>query len=359
MKDTIHSTLYVKDKHSIADAGYHELSMLSDLPYITQIKKLRHELNSHYDIRKVPGDIIGVQQSLTARLIPRLTSIVENATDKVHSCFRVKLTGDGTQIDRGLTVVNVAFTILEEGNKARSASGNHSIGIFKVSEDYHALISAMQDIITEAKSLKNVTINNTTYEIKYFLGGDMKFLALVCGIDSATCIYPCIWCKCPKGERHNMKLKWSITDEQQGARTVEEITTMSKLGKNNKNKYNCSHEPMFSFIPIQRVVIDTLHLFLRISDVLINLLIRDIRVLDATNNNKVTTNYMIVYQNFLNEACKIHFRFYTDKESKALKWRDLTGPEKKRLLERIDIPTLFHRIQEKMMFRSCGVTLVD
>ena len=118
-----------------------------------------------------------------------------------------------------------------------------------------------------------MTINNTTYEIKYFLGGDMKFLALVCGIDSATCTYPCIWCKCPKEERHNMKLKWSITDEQQGARGVEEITTMSKLCKNNKNKYNCSHEPMFSFIPIHQVVIDTLHLFLRISDVLINLLI--------------------------------------------------------------------------------------
>ena len=82
--------------------------MLSDLPYITQIKKLKHELNSHYDIRKAPGDITGVQQSLTARLIPCLTSLVENATDKVPSCFRVKLTGDGTQIGRGLTVVNVA-----------------------------------------------------------------------------------------------------------------------------------------------------------------------------------------------------------------------------------------------------------
>ena len=168
----------------------------------------------------------------------------------VPSCFRVKLTGDGTQIGRGLTIVSVAFTILEEGNKACSASGNHSIGIFKISEDYHTLISAMQDIITEAKSLKNVTINNTTYEIKYLLGGDMKFLALVCGTDSATFTYPCIWCKCPKEERHNMKLKWLITDEQQGARTVEDITTMSKLGKNNKNKYNWSHEPMFSFIPI-------------------------------------------------------------------------------------------------------------
>ena len=61
VKDTMHSTLYVKDKYSIADAGYHELSMLSDLPSSSQIKKLKHKLNSRYNIKKAPGNIIGVQ----------------------------------------------------------------------------------------------------------------------------------------------------------------------------------------------------------------------------------------------------------------------------------------------------------
>ena len=50
---------------------------------------------------------------------------------------------------------------------------------------------------------------------------------------------------------------------------------------------------------------------------------------------------MIVYQQFLNDACKIRFKFYTDKESKCLKWRDLTGPKKKRLFGLIEIPSLF------------------
>ena len=117
VRDTMHSTLYIKDKHSIADAGYHELSMHSDLPCSSQLKKLKYELNSNYDIRKAPGDTIGVQQSLKARLTPRLTRIVQNATENMPSYFRIKLTGDGTQIGRGFNVVNVAFTILEEGNK--------------------------------------------------------------------------------------------------------------------------------------------------------------------------------------------------------------------------------------------------
>jgi len=52
----------------------------------------------------------------------------------------------------------------------------------------------------------------------------MKFFAIVCGIESATATYSCIWCKCPKEKRYKMELKWSITDTKQGARTVEEIS---------------------------------------------------------------------------------------------------------------------------------------
>ena len=159
-----------------------------------------------------------------------ITNIINNKQgENVPSCFRVKLTGDGTQIGRGFTVVNVAFTILEEGEKAHSAAGNHSIGIFKVCEsDYNALYEALQDII-EASDLKYITINGNKHNIKYFLGGDIKFLALVCGIQSATSTHSCIWCKIPKDERHKMELKWSISDTQYGARTIEEYLTCLSL----------------------------------------------------------------------------------------------------------------------------------
>jgi len=41
-----------------------------------------------------------------------------------------------------------------------TAQGNHGIVIFKVlKSDYDALYEAMQDIITEAKELKEITIN--------------------------------------------------------------------------------------------------------------------------------------------------------------------------------------------------------
>jgi len=227
--NTLQSTLYVKDRYTISDHSYPELSMLSNLPSSSKIKKLKSQMNSQYDIKKVRGNIVGVQQSLKSRLHLCLKSIVDNTEpENMPSCFRIKLTGDGMQIGRGYSVINIAFTISEEGTKACSAQGNHSIGIFKVSEsDYDALNEALQDIINEAKDLKTITINDKSHSLEYFLGRDTKFLALVNGIGSANAKHSCIWCKCPSDERNNMQKIWPITDSELGARNIEEIKTMS------------------------------------------------------------------------------------------------------------------------------------
>ena len=117
-----------------------------------------------------------------------------------------------------------------------------------------------------------------------------------------------------------MSLAWSITDPAKGARTVE-ITKLS-LERETK-RFNCCRAPLFSFIPMHRVVIDSLHLFLRITDVLINLLIRDLRIVDgiekATGIDLEKTNATNVkaYEKFLNDSCKIRFQWYIDKRQSS------------------------------------------
>jgi len=96
---------------------------------------------------------------------------------------------------RGITVVNIPFTILEEGNRACLSSGNHSFTILKVHKSDCKLCDAMQYIVIEVCNLKSVTINDKEYKIECFLGGYMKFLAIISGIESATTTYSCIWCK--------------------------------------------------------------------------------------------------------------------------------------------------------------------
>ena len=95
----------------------------------------------------------------------------------------------------------LAFTILEEDNLALSVRGNHSIAILRVSKNYNDLLQSLQDIISEAQDLETVTINDISNQIQLFLGGDWKFLAIICGLESATSQHACIWCKCSKTER--------------------------------------------------------------------------------------------------------------------------------------------------------------
>ena len=206
-------------------------------------------MNSKFDISPCPNGIIEVQQSLRVCIAFHIKSLSEKTKKNTDlpSTIKVKLTGDGTRIARGLNVVNFAFTILEEGAKAQSVAGNHTIAIMKVS-------SGLKDICQEARDLDVITIDEKVYKITFFL-------TTVNGLESANADFACIWCKCAKTQHFNMNLQWSNNDVKKGARTIEEISKKAKLPKRSKDRYSCCREPIFPFIPIDHVVIDTLHLF--------------------------------------------------------------------------------------------------
>ena len=222
-----------------------------------------------------------------------------------------------------------------------------------MAENYDNLAAALEDICNEGKQLKSITINDKSYEIETYLGGDLKSLAMVCGIDAVNCEHACVWCKCPRLERWDMSQQWSISDTAKGARTIEEI---ARLASTKQHRFNCSRKPLFSFIPIHLVIIDTLHLFLWIPNVLINLLICDLRTTDEIHSNG--DKYINIYEEFLNSKCKIRFHWFTDKASKGLKWRDLTGPEQIRLFQNINISVLFQIFHIKINCKSCGVNFI-
>ena len=357
--DDLNLLLYAKEKFRISDAAYHELSMLYPmLPRSCQLKKRTNVLNEQWEIFRTPEGTIGVQQSLKKKLAERVEYLFrvnsEISTFRLSKVIRVKLTGDGTNIGK-LHVVAFGFTIPEPGMSAKSAAGNHPVCILKDKEDYEQLRLGLSDIVRETADIQKngLCVQGTTYHIDFLLGGDWKFLACVCGLDNATSTYSCIWCTCSKDERHLDK-EWSITDTEQGARTVQNIKAAAKLPKRSVTKYNCSHPPLFD-IPMHKVIIDNLHLFLRISDLLINLLIADIRRLDGIE--KVTSSDLGRYRNLtkyveLLSECKIPFHFYVCKDTKKLKWCDLNGPEKHRLLGKIDFPQRFPSIPniEKIQF---------
>ena len=99
------------------------------------------------------------------------------------------------------------------------------------------------------------------------------------------------------------------------------------------------HMYNFFSIPLHHVIPDILHLFLMISDVLINLLILGLRRMDGIEKiresefKQTKAKNLDQYITFLNVNCRIPFYMYVDKESKYLKWRYFTSPEKVRFLK--------------------------
>ena len=157
-----------------------------------------------------------------------------------------------------------------------SSKGNHTLAIINSTEDYDLLKTLLSDLVEEVKHLSSMTIEGVTFPIEFYLGGDLKFLATICRIQSATATYSCVWCTCLSSERYDMTKEWydmtkewSITDPEKGAWTIDSIKLYHKKSKNKQ--MGCIHFPLFQTVPIDDTIPDILHMYLRITDVLFNL----------------------------------------------------------------------------------------
>ena len=353
-EDELHNMsmwLYIKDKFNISNEAWRELSMKSDeTPCLNKMIKQMNNINEKWDLKPTSGGIEGIQISFQESITEEVKRLHSAGVLKPSKTVQVKISGDGTKIGKRINVVNITYTIINEKNVAMSEKGNYLLAVLKVKESYENLSEGLSDLIKEIEQTKTVKLGDISYQLEYFLGGDWKFLASVCGIGGANADFACIWCTCPKEKRHDIKKTWSILDPDSGARTLEKIKTNAK-----SHKYNCINTPLFSFIPLNHVVIDTLHLYLRISDNLIELLIRQLKICDNIHVEKkkiFTDNFcrmkykhMAEYEKFL-QSLGIPFQFFVGKASKHLEYRDLTGPEKVKLFKHINIANLLPNCPE-------------
>ena len=279
--------LYIKDKFSISNEAWHELAMKADgPPNLYKLIKHAKDLNSKWDLKDTPGTADGVQISFKDSLLENILRLRVSGLLDDCKTIKIKISGDGTNIGKRLSVVNITYTIFNENKVAMSEKGNYLLALIKAKESNETLPESLKDLIKEMELLTEVTLDNITYPLEYFLGGDWKFLASVCGIGGANADYACIWCLYPKLKRYDVSKVWSLLDPDCGARNLEQIKNYSK-----SRKFNCTHAPLFTFIPLNHVVIDTLHLYLRICDNLIQLLIRQLKVADTIDKKKTYSDY--------------------------------------------------------------------
>ena len=136
-------------------------------------------------------------------LIERVKVLVRTASSDSQfqrtKTVRVKLTGDWTYLGSKIHVVTFRFTVLDEGDIAKSANGYHLLCLLKLDESYDSLAQGLKDIDEMSKiACDDFKVDECSYSVRFYLGSDCKFLAMVCSLDSANSKYPCIWCTSPK-----------------------------------------------------------------------------------------------------------------------------------------------------------------
>ena len=96
-----------------------------------------------------------------------------------------------------------------------SEKGNYILAIIRSGENYETLAESLSDLIKEMQELTDITIDNMNFQLEYFLGGDWKFLARVCGIGAANGEHACIWCKCPWLDQCDTGKHWSLLNPEE------------------------------------------------------------------------------------------------------------------------------------------------
>ena len=137
----------------------------------------------------------------------------------------------------------------------------------KSSRDFWRLVKKVTSReINNVISKGETTADGKKVKLDFFLGGDMKFLLMVMGLSGATSTYACLWCKIHKDERWEMSQPKDFYCTVPMKRTLQEIKDMSKLKTDN---FCCIHEPLPN-IELDHVILDELHLLLRITDRLLD-----------------------------------------------------------------------------------------
>ena len=323
-KHHVRQLLFILDKFGISDAAYYELSMISqELPRKYLIVQERANLNKLFHIERSPGNTPGAY----VKIRDEITSFLHSSGVDNDKPVKVKVSGDGASVSRISNFVTISLTFPEEEN-CSSVNNVRAIGIFKCKEAYDELSSCCAPIFQELNSLMNegeITVGETKYKLDIFFGGDMKFVQLCLGLNGSTANYACPWCHVHKNDRPDLDKPLDFYNSPEMARTAENLRQNAKL-----NKFGCRHPPLVNIDP-QNVVPDELHLFLRISDVLLKNLIDDCKQLDS--KLEVLGQKPHHVQDLVDKIrdCGVPFNVWADKQSGEMQWTSLSGNAYKKL----------------------------
>ena len=338
--ENLEQLLFLLDKFCVSDELYHELTILyNDLPRSYLIKQKRSDLNKLCHIEKVPGNYPGAQISFVDTLQDHIRGFFKtHPNHPLEEPIKVKISGDGAKMSRTTNFMILSFALLQTGEKVMSSKGNRTLCIVNGPEKYDTLKSSMGSVINEINSvIKNgkLEVDGKEVPIEMFLGGDYKFLLMTTGLKGATSDYACLWCKIHRLQRWDMSKDLDFYNTGELKRTLQEIRHFQ-----SSNKFCCIHPPLFD-IELDHVVLDELHLMMRITDRLTENIITEVMERDSKadflkkrgEEKGVHLKRLISIINNLGITFSVWEKTNADgKGSGTYDWTSLIGSDKKKLL---------------------------
>ncbi|RHZ79560.1 hypothetical protein Glove_144g138 [Diversispora epigaea] len=148
------------------------------------------------------------------------------------------------------------------------------------------------------------------WSIEFFFSGDWKFLYIIMGLNAPNSNYFCLYCEYDIKSRHNMNLSWLPT------------------GNKKENKKSS----IFPVINLLNYIPNELHTLLRLSDILMESLFKDL-----FRRNNFERNIKEKIEKKMSEL-NIHFEFYRNNSSRSSwSWTSLMGPDKKKMLQHFPV----------------------
>ncbi|RIB04649.1 hypothetical protein C2G38_2048267 [Gigaspora rosea] len=164
-------------------------------------------------------------------------------------------------------------------------------------------------------------LNSNRWPVRLYFGSDWKFLATCLGMKAANAKHFCLWYNCTKA---------NIGD------TNKQITKTIEMVKINYSKINGHlNKPLFYMIPLYNWVCDELHVFLRITDRLWELMLSDL--------SREQVEETIWQAKILDEMKQliVAFQFWNEKNNNNLLYTLLMGPDKLKVLQKFNLTEVF------------------
>lgn len=164
--------------------------------------------------------------------------------------FDVNVLADGRSYGGARSTTLVCLRLVRRNGEVlerpTSQDALFPVAILKCQEVYEDIKRSTAGLRGALKRVQQqgLTVGDKKLQLRLWLSGDMKLLLLVLGLGAANSDQSCVYCTSTKEERMDPMAKWSI----------------SRLFDMTNGQIR---ENLFDFIPLERVVVDLLHMLMR------------------------------------------------------------------------------------------------